>query len=115
MILTTTNHIEHHKVVDYLGVVSGVTLKMRENVSAFTSDLNKYSIAMKKALKELKEEAFQELKDNAKQLGANAVIGIHIDFEPVGSTGSFFGVSVTGTAVKVAVANKAYESDDDLL
>ena len=103
MILTTTNSIEHHKVAEYLGIVTGVSIKSRELVKAgFTVKYDNYSQAMEKAIDELKEAAFQELHKNAKALGANAVIGIQIDFESVGGTGMFFGVSVSGTAVKVA-------------
>jgi len=99
MILTTTNSIEHHKIVDYCGIVTGVSMKMRD-LSAFAGK-EKQSQQMEEALNELKEQAFKKLLTNAKGLGANAVVGIHIDFEPIG-TGYYFGVSVTGTAVKVA-------------
>ena len=101
MILTTTNTIEHHKVADYLGIVTGVSFKMRDLVNAFKANKEKYSEVLEKALDELKEEAFQNLRDNAKRIGANAVIGIHVDFEPIGA-GHYIGVSITGTAVKVA-------------
>ncbi|MDT0558019.1 heavy metal-binding domain-containing protein [Ichthyenterobacterium sp. W332] len=99
MILTTTNSIEHHKIVDYCGIVTGVSMKMRE-MAAFGGK-EKQAKQMAEALNQLKEEAFRELQNHAKALDANAVVGIHIDFEPVG-TGYYFGVSVTGTAVKVA-------------
>lgn len=101
MILTTTNTIEHHKVVEYLGIVTGVSFKMRDLVNAFKASKEGYSKAMEKVLNELKEEAFQNLRANATKLSANAIIGIHIDFEPIGA-GHYIGVSVTGTAVKVA-------------
>ncbi|RNC88139.1 MAG: YbjQ family protein [Winogradskyella sp.] len=100
MIFTTTNSIEGFKIADYLGIVTGVSMKMRD-VTAFGGK-EKQSKQMEIALNELKEEAFKELKINAQGLGANAVVGIHIDFEPVGN-GFYFGVSVTGTAVKVLV------------
>lgn len=98
MVLTTTHNIENFKIVDYLGIVTGVSMKMRDT-KAF-SGIKTQTNLMEKALNELKEEAFQELQKNAKSLGGNAVVGIHIDFESVGS-GLYFGVSVTGTAVKV--------------
>ncbi len=103
MIITTTNTIEHHKIMEYCGIVTGVSIKSRELVKAgFTVKYDNYSKAMEKAIDELKEVAFQELRKNAKGLGANAVVGIQVDFESVGGTGMFFGVSVVGTAVKVA-------------
>ena len=100
MILTTTNSIEGFKIANYLGIVTGVSMKMRD-ITAFAGK-SKQSSQMEEALNELKEKAFQQLQTNAKALGANAVVGIHIDFEPVGQ-GFYFGVSVTGTAVKVLV------------
>ena len=99
MILTTTNTIEHHKIADYCGIVTGVCMKMR-TTKAFSS-IETQTNLMENALDELKEEAFQKLRTNAKAMGANAVVGIHIYFEPLGS-GYFFGVSIVGTAVKVA-------------
>ena len=99
MILTTTNTIEHHKIADYCGIVTGVSMKMRDT-KAFGS-IDAQTNLMEKALNELKEAAFQELRRNAKALGANAIVGIHVDFEPLGS-GYYFGVSIVGTAVKVA-------------
>jgi len=100
MILTTTNTIEGFKIADYLGIVTGVSMKMRD-ITAFAGK-EKQSNQMESALNELKERAFQQLQKNAKALGANAVVGIHVDFEPVGQ-GFYFGVSVTGTAVKILI------------
>ena len=100
MILTTTNSIEHHKIVDYCGIVSGVKIKMRDLVKGFSPNSADYANAMEKAMNELKEDAFQDIRVNAKGLGANAIVGIQVDFEPIGT--HYFGVSVSGTAVKVA-------------
>ncbi len=88
MILTTTNTIEHHQIANYLGIVTGVSFKKRDTIKGFTVDYNKYYDAMEKALNELKEEAFQKMKTNATTIG--------------GDISSILGVSVTGTAVKVA-------------
>lgn len=111
MILTTTNSIEHHKIVDYCGIVTGLSL--RHPKSSLTFNVQKYYENIRQELEELKEEAFQRLQDNAIKIGAHAVIGIQVDVESVSGSSTVLGVSVTGTAVKVAVANKAYESDDD--
>jgi uncharacterized protein YbjQ (UPF0145 family) len=99
MILTTTDAIEHHKIVEYCGIVTGVKMKMRDLVKGFANSED-YSKAMEKVMNELKEAAFQDIKVYAKALGANAVVGIQVDFEPIGTP--YFGVSVSGTAVKVA-------------
>tara|TARA_R100001369_G_scaffold91435_1_gene132731 strand:+ start:340 stop:639 length:300 start_codon:yes stop_codon:yes gene_type:complete len=99
MILTTTNSIENHKIVDYLGIVSGVSMDYQKATMTFS--MKKWYASLEGQVNTKKEAAFQQLKDNAIKLGANAVVGINLDLE-VGSTGSLT-VSVTGTAVKVAV------------
>lgn len=95
MILTTTNSIERFKIADYLGIVTGVAIDF--NKIALTQSKTKENY--KKTLDEAKEEAFQQLKDHGKSLGANAIVGIRIDRE----TSSSVLVSVTGTAVKILV------------
>lgn len=94
MILTTTNSIEHHKIVDYLGIVSGVQLTSFK--VAFTAE--KMNSKNQEVLNNAKEEAFQQLRRNAMNLGANAVVGITVDIELT----SYIVVTISGTAVKVA-------------
>lgn len=96
MVLTTTNSIEGHIIKDYLGIVTGVSTNLKKKYSFKTEKNLEISSSI---IDEAKEEAFQNLKANAKQLGANAVVGITVDFET--SSGMYFFVSVTGTAVKV--------------
>lgn len=97
MILTTTNSIEGHKIQDYLGIVTGVSSNIKTSFSFKTEkNMNMISDIINKA----KEEAFQNLKSNAIKLKANAIVGIQLDMET--EAGSYFFVSVTGTAVKVA-------------
>ncbi len=57
--------------------------------------------AYEKELRRAREIAFQELGEQAKALGADAVVGIDIDYETVGKDGSMLMVSVSGTAVKL--------------
>jgi len=97
MILTTTNSIEGFKIEDYLGIVTGASSNLKKKFSFNTEkNMNMISDIMDKA----KEEAFQKLKANAIMLKANAIVGITVDMET--EAGSYFFVSVTGTAVKVA-------------
>jgi len=98
MILTTTNTIEGHKVQDYLGIVTGVSIKVKKGGMTFS--MEKYADSFEALLNEIKEEAFQELRKNAINLKANAIVGIKIDIEPLTSF-SMIMVSITGTAVKV--------------
>ena len=76
MILTTTNTIEGHKIQDYLGIVTGVSVNVKTSFS-FKTEKNKvlYNDFINKA----KEDAFQDLKANAIKLKANAIVGIAID------------------------------------
>jgi len=106
MILTTTHKIENFKIVDYLGIVTGTAYD-----SSYTTNgqkmsfkdmfsMSKYREIYTLGLENIKEKAFQNLKDNAIKLGANAVVGIQIDVEPLANSATLI-VSITGTAVKV--------------
>ncbi len=99
MILTTTNSIEGHQIIDYLGIVTGVALN--KEVIAMGFSMSKYYTKMQKSIENVKEEAFQTLQTNAAKLNANAVVGINVEIEL--TTSNYAMVSVTGTAVKVAV------------
>ena len=99
MILTTTNSIEGYKIIDYLGIVTGVA--MNEEKLAMGFSMSKYYKAISDSIETVKERAFQQLKDNAKQLKANAVVGIKVEIEL--TTSNYAMVSVTGTAVQVKV------------
>lgn len=99
MILTTTNSIESFKIVDYLGIVTGVALN--EETIAMGFSASKYYKKIQESVDKVKELAFQRLQDNARQLNANAIVGIKVEVEL--TTTNYPMVSVTGTAVKVAV------------
>ncbi|MEM6517241.1 MAG: heavy metal-binding domain-containing protein [Bacteroidota bacterium] len=96
MILTTTNNIEGFKISDYKGIVTGTSIKIKTKLSFKTEKNLQYTDDV---MNEVKEEAFQKLRDNAKKLNANAVVGINVDMET--SSGTYFFVSVVGTAVSV--------------
>ena len=97
MILTTTNSIEGHKIEDYLGIVTGVNMNYQRGKMTFS--MKKWYEAVGEEVNTVKELAFQELKLNAQQLGANAVVGIRVELEVNSGT---ITAAVTGTAVKVA-------------
>ncbi|MGE5942986.1 MAG: YbjQ family protein [Flavobacteriales bacterium] len=98
MILTTTNSIEGFKIIEYKGIVSGVAVHIKKMKMTF--NMQKYYAAMGESISEIKEQALQQLKENAEKLNANAVIGIKVDIELTVS--SYVTVSVTGTAVNTA-------------
>ncbi|TCK67848.1 uncharacterized protein YbjQ (UPF0145 family) [Winogradskyella wandonensis] len=99
MILTTTNSIEGFKIADYLGIVTGVAIN-DETLSVGFSQ-SKYYKKIQDSVDKVKERAFQALTNNAKALGANAIVGIKIEIEL--TTTNYPMVSVTGTAVKILV------------
>ncbi|WP_299121307.1 heavy metal-binding domain-containing protein [uncultured Winogradskyella sp.] len=99
MILTTTNSIEGYKIIDYLGIVTGVAINKETLAMGFS--MSKYYTKIQGSIETIKEEAFQNLRDNASKLKANAVVGIKVEVEF--TTSNYPIVSVTGTAVKVAV------------
>lgn len=99
MILTTTNTIEGFKIIEYKGIVSGIGVNVQKMKMTF--NVEKYYKAIGDSVSEVKEQAFQELHDNAKKMNANAVVGIKVDIEL--TTSNYVAVSVSGTAVNVAV------------
>lgn len=103
MILSTTSVIEGRPVQRYLGVVTGEVILganiVRDIFASITDIFGGRSGKYEEVLSRGREQALRELEDKAQTLGANAVIGIDIDYETLGSRGSMLMVSVSGTAV----------------
>lgn len=97
MILTTTNSIEEFKIAEYRGVVSGTAVNMQKMTMSF--DMQKYYASISESISEVKEQAFEKLKENANKLNANAIVGIKVDFQLTDS--HLITVTITGTAVSV--------------
>jgi len=104
MIVTTTPTIEGKRITQYLGIVTGEAImgaNMFKDMFAGIRDIvGGRSGAYEKELRKARELAFQELEDSASGLGANAVIGVDIDYEVLGERNGMLMVSVSGTAVK---------------
>ncbi|NDJ59989.1 MAG: YbjQ family protein [Chloroflexi bacterium] len=102
MIITTTNALEGKPITQYLGVVAGETILganiARDFMASITDIVGGRSRAYEESLREARETAIQEMISTAQGMGANAVIGVDIDYETVGQ-GSMMLVSATGTAV----------------
>jgi uncharacterized protein YbjQ (UPF0145 family) len=105
VILSTTPSIEGKPVQEYLGVVAGeaiVGANIVRDFFAYVRDIvggraQSYEDVMHSA----RDTALKELAERAEQLGANAVVGINLDYETVGSGSSILMVAATGTAVRV--------------
>jgi uncharacterized protein YbjQ (UPF0145 family) len=95
--------IEGKPIRDYLGIVTGeviVGANIFKDLFAGIRDIvGGRAGAYEQTLRDARYEAFRELESEAKRLGADAVIGVDIDYEVVGSGGSMLMVSVSGTAV----------------
>ena len=105
MILTTTASIEVRPVQEYLGVINAQSIigaNMFKDIFAGLRDLiGGRSKTYERVIEEAKEDAMRELTQKAQSMGANAVVGIDLDFETVGASGSMLMVIATGTAVRI--------------
>jgi uncharacterized protein YbjQ (UPF0145 family) len=105
MLLTTTNTIEGHPIVEYYGVVSGETIIGANIVKDFFAGIRDIvggrSGSYERALREAKDSAMQEMEEAARRLGANAVVAIDLDYETIGASSSMLMVVCSGTAVRI--------------
>jgi uncharacterized protein YbjQ (UPF0145 family) len=103
MILTTTAGIEGKRIRDYRGIVTGEAIVganiFRDLFASVRDIVGGRAAGYEKALRGARDEAFAGLQATADKVGANAVVGIDIDYEVVGQGGSMLMVSVSGTAV----------------
>lgn len=105
MILTTTPTVEGRRIVTYYGVVTGETIiganVMRDFLAGIRDFFGGRSGAYEEVLREAKNTALEEMSREAQRLGANAVVGIDLDYETVGGSGSMLMVTCSGTAVRI--------------
>ncbi len=105
MLTTTTNFIEGQPVKQYLGIVSTESIigaNIFKDLFAGIRDIvGGRSGTYERVIDEARTNALNELVQKAQSLGANAIIGIDLDFETVGAGGSMLMVIATGTAVRV--------------
>ncbi len=106
MIVTTTPTLEGQKIRDYLGVVTGEAILganlFRDLFAGLRDIVGGRSASYEKELRKAREVAFEELENAAREMGANAVIGVDIDYEVLGESNGMLMVSVSGTAVRIA-------------
>jgi len=108
MLTTTTPSIEGYEIVEYLGLVTGEAILGANIFKDFFAGIRDIvggrSAAYEQELRKARDIALQEMTEEAERLGANAVLGVDLDYETlqVGQTGGMLMVSVSGTAVRVA-------------
>lgn len=105
MLLTTTPVIEGKRITHYYGIVAGEAVLganvLKDLFAGIRDFIGGRSATYEKELQRAREIALEELQENAHKLGANAVIGIEIDYEVLGKENGMLMVSVSGTAVFV--------------
>jgi uncharacterized protein YbjQ (UPF0145 family) len=105
MIITTTPTVEGRPVRDYFGIVTGEAIiganLFRDLFANIRDIVGGRAGSYEKVLREARDDALEELEAQARALGANAVVGVDLDYEVIGDTGSMLMVSASGTAVRV--------------
>lgn len=105
MLVTTTPQVEGHPINAYLGIVSGEAIIGVNAFRDILADLRDFfggrSGSYEKVLRKAKDTALKEMMEQAESLGANAVVGVDLDYETVGQGGSMLMVTCSGTAVKI--------------
>ena len=105
MILSTTPQIEGRIIREYKGIVTGETIigaNMFKDLFAGIRDIvGGRAGAYETVLREAKETSLNEMMQRAQAMGANAIVGIDIDYETIGANGSMLMVATSGTAVVI--------------
>ena len=105
MLVTTTPSIEGRRITRYYGIVSGETIiganLFRDFFASIRDIVGGRSGSYEEVLREAKETALREMQEQAAALGANAVIGVDLDYETVGESGSMLMVTAAGTAISI--------------
>lgn len=105
MLLTTTPTVEGKPIQQYIGIVTAETIigaNIFKDLFAGIRDIvGGRSGTYERVIEEARQSALAELQQKAQTMGANAVVGIDLDFETVGSGGSMLMVVATGTAVRI--------------
>jgi len=105
MIVTTTSSVEGRPVGQYLGLVSGEAVMganiFRDFFAGIRDIVGGRSGSYENVLRSARDQAMSEMIDDAQRLGADAVIGVSVDYEAIGASDSMLMVVMTGTAVKL--------------
>ena len=103
MLMTTTSVIEDKPVSKYLGIVTGEAIIganiFRDMFATVRDVVGGRSATYEKGLAEARQAAMTEMQARAQELGANAVVGVDLDYEVMGQNNGMLMVSVSGTAV----------------
>lgn len=105
MIISTTTLLEGKTIKEYRGIVFGEVISgidfMKDFTASITNLVGGRAEEYERELVAARADAIQEMVEKAKKIGANALIGVSIDIETIGQSGSMIMVVATGTAVVV--------------
>ncbi|MCK4772073.1 MAG: heavy metal-binding domain-containing protein [Candidatus Latescibacteria bacterium] len=105
MLLTTTHQVEGRPITEYMGIVTGEAImgaNIFKDLFAGVRDIvGGRSATYEKELLRAQKIALEEVEHRAKQIGANAVVGVDLDYEVLGQSGGMLMVTASGTAVKI--------------
>ena len=105
MIVTTTPSVEGKKILEYKGIVFGEVISGVDFIKDFTAGLSNFfggrSGTYEEEMIHARQQALVEMSHRAGQMGANAVVGVDIDYEVLGSNNGMLMVTASGTAVVV--------------
>ncbi len=105
MIVTTTPQIEGKKISRYFGIVTGEAIMgahlFKDLFASITDIVGGRSGTYEKELVRAKDIALREMQERAQILGANAIVGVDLDYEVLGQNNSMLMVSASGTAVEI--------------
>ena len=105
MITTTTPSVEGKRIVEYKGIVFGEVVSgvdfVRDLAASFTNFLGGRSGSYEEELVNARQQALREMEQRAASMGANAVVGVDIDYEVLGADNGMLMVTASGTAVVV--------------
>jgi uncharacterized protein YbjQ (UPF0145 family) len=103
MVITTTPSIEGKKILQYKGIVCGEVIRgvniFKDVMAGIRDIVGGRSASYENELIETREGALNEMKRRAEIIGANAIVGVDIDYEVLGTNGGMLMVSCSGTAV----------------
>jgi uncharacterized protein YbjQ (UPF0145 family) len=106
MLITTTDAVEGRKVAKYLGIVTAESIIganiFRDLFAAVRDIVGGRAAGYERALGDARRMALADIEQAARELGADAIIGVDLDYEQVGQSGGMLMVSINGTAVKLA-------------
>ena len=105
MIVTTTPGVEGHSIVEYKGIVFGEVIAgvnvIKDMVAGLSNIFGGRSGTYEEELIQAREQAVNEMQQRAAMLGANAVVGVDIDYEVLGADNGMLMVTASGTAVVI--------------